>query len=71
MKEQTPYKTYLIRLWPTRRGGLEECRVTLDDVSAGERKNFPDLESLIEFLYKEKDRITRARKLVDSSFLDL
>ena len=63
MKEQTAYKTYFIRLWPVRRGGLEDCRVTLDDVIAGKRKNFPDLESLVEFLYEEKDRIT---KLVNS-----
>ncbi len=48
--ESIPYYAYLIRLWPTRRGGVAGCRVSLERAADGQRLNFPDLESLILFL---------------------
>lgn len=48
--ESFPYYAYLIRFWPTRRGGVASCRVSLEKVADGKRQNFPDLESLFVFL---------------------
>lgn len=50
METYIPYYAYLLRLWPTKRGGLAGHRVSLESVATGERKNFPDLESLHDFL---------------------
>ena len=55
MKEPGPYQAYLIRLWPTVRGGVAGCRVSLESVASGERKHFPDLESLLAFLQARAD----------------
>jgi hypothetical protein len=60
MEQPVPYCAYLIRLWPTRRQGMAGCRVSLQCVGSGQRKNFPDLESLHAFLQAqvdEKDQI--------------
>jgi hypothetical protein len=53
LEEYVPYRAYLIRLWPTVRGGVAGCRVSTQCVSTGERKVFPDLESLLTFLRAE------------------
>jgi hypothetical protein len=50
MQEPVPYCAYLIRLWPTRRGGAAGCRVAMQSVTTGERQEFPDLEGLLAFL---------------------
>ena len=50
MQEPAPYCAYLIRLWPTVRGGVAGCRVSLRCVATGERKDFPDLDRLVAFL---------------------
>jgi hypothetical protein len=50
MKRPIPYQAYLIRLWPTVRRGVAGCRVSAQCVTSGERKEFPDLESLLAFL---------------------
>ena|GEM_PF-2874697 len=50
MKQPVPYCAYLIRLWPTRRGGVAGCRVSLQCVATGQRSELPDLNSLIAFL---------------------
>lgn len=55
MSIERPYQTYLIRLWPTQRGGLCRYRVTLDDVHTHEHHDFADVESLIAFLRAQED----------------
>lgn len=46
MKQDDEYRAYLVRLWPTRRRGAVDYRVTLESVPAGDRRDFADLESL-------------------------
>lgn len=50
MEQYVPYRAYLIRIWPTRRGGVAGYRATAEDVNTGECRHFPDLESLLSFL---------------------
>lgn len=50
MEKPAPYKAYLIRLWPTRRGGVADYRVSIQSVATGQRSQCPDLNSLAEFL---------------------
>lgn len=50
MEKPVPYLAYLIRLWPTRRGGVADYRVSLRSVATGQRSEFPDLNSLAEYL---------------------
>jgi hypothetical protein len=50
MEKPSPYRAYLIRLWPTRRQGVAGCRVRLQCVTTGEQINFPDLDDLFSFL---------------------
>lgn len=49
MEDDAPYRAYLVRLWPTRRGGVAGYRVTVQRIATGERHDFPDLESLLAF----------------------
>jgi hypothetical protein len=49
MRDDAPYRAYLVRLWPTRRGGVADYRVTVHSVETGERRHFADLESLLAF----------------------
>ena len=53
MEEPLPYCAYLIRLWPTQRGGVPGYRVSAECVRTGERSELPDLESLVTFLRAE------------------
>ena len=53
MEKPLPYCAYLIRLWPSRRGGVVGYRVSVETVSTGERRELPDLESLVAFLRTE------------------
>lgn len=65
MEQPVPYCAYLIRLWPTKRQGRAGCRVSLQCVDSGQRKNFADLESLYAFLQvqaEEKDQILETLK---------
>ncbi|MBL7183538.1 MAG: hypothetical protein ISS50_03705 [Anaerolineae bacterium] len=55
MEKYVPYHAYLLRLWPTKRGGLAGYRVSLESVATGERKNFPNLESLLAFLKTQEE----------------
>ncbi len=55
MEKRVPYYAYLLRLWPTKRNGLAGHRVSLESVTTGERKNFPDLESLHAFLKTQEE----------------
>jgi hypothetical protein len=50
MEEPVPYQAYLVRLWPTQRGGTADCRATVQSVATGESRHFPDLEALMAFL---------------------
>ena len=49
MPENRPYEAYLIRLWPTRRGGVQRFRISVQNVATGERQEFRDLQSLLTF----------------------
>jgi hypothetical protein len=66
MEKRIPYHAYLLRLWPTKRGGLAGHRVSLESVTTVERKNFPDLESLLAFLKtREEENPAGGRSLSD------
>ena len=49
MEDDAPYRSYLIRLWPTQRGGVADYRVTVQSVATGERREFANLEGLLAF----------------------
>lgn len=49
MPEPRPYQAYLIRLWPSRRGGVQRCRISVQNVATGRRQEFRDLQSLLAF----------------------
>jgi hypothetical protein len=49
MEGRDAYRAYLVRLWPTQRGGAADYRVTVQSAATGERWHFPDLGSLLEF----------------------
>ncbi len=49
MQKRVAYRAYLVRLWPTQRGGVVDYRVTVQCVATGERRHFPDLGSLLVF----------------------
>ncbi|MGD8472677.1 MAG: hypothetical protein PVH59_01050 [Anaerolineae bacterium] len=49
MEEPVPYQAYLVRLWPTQRGGMDDCRATIQSVATGECRHFSDLEALMAF----------------------
>jgi hypothetical protein len=55
MEKYIPHHAYLLRLWPTKRDGVADYRVSLEDVATSECKNFPDLESLLAFLKTQRD----------------
>ena len=55
MEKYVPYHAYLLRLWPTRRGGVAASRVSLKSVATGERRDFPDLERLLAFLRAQEE----------------
>ena len=44
------YRAFMIRLWPTMRQGVDDYRVSLQEVSSGDRLELPDLASLLTFL---------------------
>lgn len=49
MQNHLAYQAYLVRLWPTQRGGVADYRVTVQCVATSERRHFPDLGSLLAF----------------------
>ncbi|MGD8584419.1 MAG: hypothetical protein PVH65_00785 [Chloroflexota bacterium] len=53
-REFTPYQVYLIRLWPTRREGVEDYRVSLQDVATGDHREFPTLNQFVVFIQGHK-----------------
>ncbi len=55
MEKFISYHVYLLRLWPTKRGGAADYRVSLEDVATSECKDLPDLESLLAFLKTQRD----------------
>ena len=55
----SPYRSYLIRLWPKEREGDLACRATLDSVKTGERYDFATLEDLLTFLREEEVELIR------------
>jgi hypothetical protein len=57
MEESIPYQAYLVRLWPTRRAGLVKYRVTLDQIGAGDHRDFADLDGLVAFLQAQETQL--------------
>ena len=55
MKHSEPYDAYLVRLWPTVRGGTGGYRVSVQCVASGERTDLPDLQSLLSYLQSQGD----------------
>jgi hypothetical protein len=49
MEEPAPYRAYLVRLWPTKRGGAVYCRAAIQSVATGERWTFSDLDEVVAF----------------------
>jgi hypothetical protein len=49
MQRQPSYRAYLVRLWPTQRAGAADYRVTMQSAASGERRDFPDLASLLAY----------------------
>ena len=62
MEQPIPYQAYLIRLWPTQRGGVTGYRVSLQCVATGQRRNFPDLQSLLAFLQTQAEEGTQPER---------
>ena len=54
--EQVPYHAYLIRLYPTKRGGKIDFRVSLQNVATGDRQEFSKLKHFISFIQTQKDQ---------------
>ena len=50
-----PYRAYLVRLWPTRRAGLDGHRVSVQCVVSGERTDLADLQGLVAYLESQED----------------
>ena len=67
MEKCVPYQSYLLRLWPTRRGGRAGYRVSLESVATGERQDLPDLESLFAFLRAQSEAWGKQKPLQDDS----
>lgn len=67
MKRYVPYHAYLLRLWPTQHDGRPGYRAYLESVATGERKNFPDLESLHAFLQAQREERGKQKPLQDDS----
>jgi len=55
MEKYVPYHAYLLCLWPTKRGGVAAFRVSLESVATRERRDFPDLGSLLAFLQAQEE----------------
>ena len=52
--DYVPYRAYLIRVWPTRREGAVDCRVSVHNVSTGESETFASLDGLLAFLETQR-----------------
>ena len=60
------YRSYLVRLWGSENDGTPAWHASAEDTLTGERKNFPGLDQLFQFLEQqtrepqacEKDRDT-------------
>ena len=67
MKRYVPYQAYLLRLWPTQHDGRADYRAYLESVATGERKNFPNLQSLLAFLQTQREEGGKQKPLRDDS----
>lgn len=50
---QTPYYSYLLRLWPATERGQTVWRASLENPHTGERLGFATLEQLVSFLREQ------------------
>jgi len=55
-EEYGPYQAYMIRLWPTKREGVSDCWISLQDVATGNRQEFPNLKQFFSFIQTQKDQ---------------
>ena len=53
------YRSYLLRLWPTRSKGQVIWRASLESPHTGQRKGFASLRDLFAFLEQEIGQCTR------------
>jgi hypothetical protein len=54
MSERRPgYRAYLLRLWQVRAAGETQWRASLENAHTGERRGFPSLERLVDYLRAE------------------
>ena len=55
-KEYGSYRATLIRLWPSKREGVRDTWVSLQNVATGGRQEFPNLKQFISFIQTQKDQ---------------
>ena len=60
------YRSYLLRLWRVDEDGCQVWRASLEDPRTGERRGFPSMNALVEFLRelirKKEEENSTARK---------
>jgi len=55
-REQAPYLSWLLRLWPTRSEGQWIWRASIEDPHTGQRRGFARLKDLFTYLDQETGR---------------
>jgi|APFre7841882724_1041349.scaffolds.fasta_scaffold01700_4 hypothetical protein len=54
-----PYLSFLLRLWQAQQNESLVWRASLESPQTGERRSFPDLESLLLFLQDKTSRLSQ------------
>ena len=65
-REERDYKSYLLRLWRTRRKGEPVWRASIESPHTGQRKAFTGLPGLLAFLEKEIGSVADNRPAPDT-----
>lgn len=50
MEPPLNYRSYILRLWEVTREGEPAWQASLQSITTGQRRGFPDLESLFDYL---------------------
>ena len=66
-REERDYKSYLLRLWRTRRKGERLWRASIESPHTGQRMAFTNLAGLLAFLEKEIGTASEDRPAVDTA----
>jgi hypothetical protein len=64
-REERDYRSYLLRLWRTRRKGEPVWRGSIESPHTGQRKAFTNLAGLLAFLEKEIGTVAENRPAPD------